>query len=119
MKFTFHPEARAELNHSVDFYEARQAKLGLEFLEELYSTIQRIIEFPKAYSKQSKNTRRCLTNRFPFAVIYQIRPKKVGVYGEIGAILIEDKTHAVLGTTTKSEILQKAEALLGEEAQVA
>ena len=79
MKFTFHPEARAELNHSVDFYEARQAKLGLEFLEELYSTIQRIIEFPKAYSKQSKNTRRCLTNRFPFAVIYQIRPNEIFV----------------------------------------
>lgn len=77
MKFTFHSEARAELNHSVDFYEARQPKLGLEFLEEIYSTIQLIIEFPKAFPKQSKNTRKCLINRFPFAVIYQIKPDEI------------------------------------------
>lgn len=68
MKFTFHPEARTELNHSVDYYEGRQARLGLEFLGEVYSTIQRIIEFPKTFSKQSKNTRKCFVNRFPFAV---------------------------------------------------
>lgn len=43
MKYTFHPIARFELNQTVDFYEGHQAKLGLEFLEEVYSTIQRII----------------------------------------------------------------------------
>ncbi len=51
MKYTFHPEARDELDHAVDFYEGRQAQLGVEFLEEVYSTIRRIIEFPKAFSK--------------------------------------------------------------------
>jgi plasmid stabilization system protein ParE len=77
MTFRFHPEARAELNHSVDFYEERQTRLGLEFLEEVYSAIQLIIEFPKAFPKQSKNTRKCLVNRFPFAIIYQIKPDEI------------------------------------------
>ena len=71
MKFAFHPEARKEINQSFDFYDKQNNKLGTEFLEEVYSTIQRIIEFPKAFPKYSKNTRKCLTNRFPFAVIYQ------------------------------------------------
>ena len=77
MKYTFHPEAIFELNQSVDFYESHQTKLGLEFLEEVYSTIQRIIAFPKACPRYSKNTRRCLTNRFPFALIYQIKKMRL------------------------------------------
>lgn len=77
MKYIFHPEAKYELNQAVDFYEGQQRKLGLEFLEDVYSTIQRIIEFPNAFSKQSKNTRKCLTNRFPFAVIYQIKKEEI------------------------------------------
>ena len=77
MKYTFHPEAQFELNQAVDFYEGHQAKLGLEFLEEVYSTIHRIIEFPEAWSVHSKNTRKCLTNRFPFAVIYQIKKNEI------------------------------------------
>ncbi len=73
MKFTFHPEAQNELYQTVDFYEERQKNLGLEFLVEVYSSIQRIIEFPAAFPILSKNTRKCLTNRFPFALIYQIK----------------------------------------------
>jgi len=70
MKYTFHPAAYNELNHSINFYEEKRVNLGLEFLEEVYSTIHRIIEFPRAGSKQSKNTWKCITNRFPFAIIY-------------------------------------------------
>lgn len=73
LKFTFHPEARNELSQAVDFYETQQKKLGLEFLDEVYSTIRRIIEYPIAFPELSTNTRKCLTNRFPFGVIYQIK----------------------------------------------
>ena len=45
--------------------------------------------------------------------------KKTGVYGEIGTILIDEKTRSILGMTTKSEILQKAEVLLGEKTKAA
>ena len=46
MKYTFHPEAHIELLNAVDYYEEQQSKLGMAFFEEVYSTIQRIIEFP-------------------------------------------------------------------------
>jgi len=73
LKFTFHPEARNELSQAVDFYETQQRKLGLEFLDEVYSTIRRIIKYPIAFPELSTNTRKCLTNRFPFGVICQIK----------------------------------------------
>jgi plasmid stabilization system protein ParE len=77
MKYTFHPEARDELYEAVNFYETREIGPGLEFLEEIYSTILRIIEFPENYPRYSENTRKCLTNRFPFTVIYQIKKNEI------------------------------------------
>ncbi|MBK9098464.1 MAG: type II toxin-antitoxin system RelE/ParE family toxin [bacterium] len=77
MKYTFHPEAAAELINSIDYYESQQSNLGLKFLEEIYSSIQRIIKFPSSNPNFSKNTRKCITSKFPFAVIYQIRQEEI------------------------------------------
>jgi hypothetical protein len=65
MKLKFHPEARIELNKAVDSYEERREGLGWEFFEEVQATIQRVLDFPSAWSRLSATTRRCLTNRFP------------------------------------------------------
>ena len=72
MTFKFHPDAELELNFAIDYYEECQERLGLEFAQEIYSTIHRIIDFPNAWQPMTSKTRRCLTNRFPFGVIYQI-----------------------------------------------
>lgn len=72
MKYSFHPVAVAELNEAIDYYEELQSGLGLEFAKEIFSSIQRILEFPNAWPALSKNTRRCLVNRFPYGIIYQI-----------------------------------------------
>lgn len=71
MSYSFHPDAKRELFEAINYYEECKDGLGLEFAKEVYSTIQRIIRFPEAWSKLSKNTRRCLANRFPYGVIYQ------------------------------------------------
>jgi hypothetical protein len=39
MKYRFHPEAEAELNEAVDYYDACQEGLGLEFAREIHATI--------------------------------------------------------------------------------
>ncbi len=71
MKFRFHPDAESELNHAIDYYEASQKNLGLQFAQEVYATIHRIRDFPYAWQPMTDKTRRCLTNRFPFSVVYQ------------------------------------------------
>jgi len=73
MKFYFHKEADEELDRAVEYYEQFQQGLGLEFAEEVYATIQRIIRYPEAWSKISRNARRCLMNRFPYGIIYQVK----------------------------------------------
>ena len=73
MRYSFHPEAKAELDDAVDYYEKQQTNLGLEFAEEIYDTIQRILAFPNAWQLLEDDIRRCMTRRFPFGVIYYER----------------------------------------------
>jgi len=77
MKYSFHPSAKIELEETINYYEECLPGLGGKFAKEVYSTIHRIIQYPELWSKLSKNTRRCLMNRFPYGVIYQILDKEV------------------------------------------
>ena len=77
MNFSFHPSAVKELASSVDYYESLHPGLGLEFTEEIYSTIQRILEFPNAWAIVSQNCRRCMTRRFPYGIIYHIKEDEI------------------------------------------
>jgi plasmid stabilization system protein ParE len=79
MKFYFHEDAESEFDKAVDFYENCQQGLGLEFAQEVYATIALIVRFPEAWSPMSENTRRCLVNRFPFGVIYQMKSEAVHI----------------------------------------
>jgi len=77
MSYLFHPEAELELNIAVDYYEECKVNLGAEFAYEIQKTIQRILEFPTAWQKLDAEIRRCLTNRFPFGVIYYQKDDKI------------------------------------------
>jgi len=70
MKYSFHPEAEIELNLSIDYYEKCQTNLGLRFANEVYATIQRILNYPNAWQPLDDEIRRCLTNKFPFGIVY-------------------------------------------------
>ena len=76
MNYYFHPEAKREFLDAVDYYESCSEGLGLEFVNDIYATIQRMINYPHAWSKFSGNTRRCLTKQFPFGIIYQVFDNK-------------------------------------------
>lgn len=79
MTYYFHPLAEQELDKAVRYYEECCTGLGLEFAEEVYATIARIIAYPKAWTKLSMHTRRCLVNRFPFGIIFQIKGSELRV----------------------------------------
>ncbi len=65
MKFYFHSDAEREFDDAVEYYEKCRPGLGLEFAEEVYATISRIMKCPNAWAQLSPNTRHCLPNRFP------------------------------------------------------
>lgn len=67
----FFPAAEEELRDAVFYYNNQCAGLGFEFAAEIRRTIARILYSPAAWTKLSPRTHRCLTNRFPYAVIFQ------------------------------------------------
>ena len=73
MKVQFLEAASYELELAIDYYNQQKPGLGHEFLTEIKYTIKRITNFPEAWHPLSARTRRCLTRRFPYGVIYQIR----------------------------------------------
>ena len=73
MDYIFHPLAHNELNDSFDYYENLQKGLGIEFSKEIFSGIQRILSFPRAWTPITKLCRRCIVIRFPYGIIYSIR----------------------------------------------
>lgn len=73
MKYIFHEEAEKELNRQIDYYEEIQPGLGEDFLEEVLAAIFRVMENPPAWQKIKSGHRRCLTNRFPYSIVYSYK----------------------------------------------
>ena len=78
MTFSFHPEAEAEFNESIEYYEEREQGLGYDFSIEVFAGIQKIINYPTAWPVIEKDVRRCLVNRFPYGIIYSI--EQAGIF---------------------------------------
>jgi plasmid stabilization system protein ParE len=79
MKIEFLQPAAAELYEAIVYYNIQRQDLGLEFAKEVQDTIERIKQNPEAWTtiSTSKQARRCLTNRFPYGIIYQIRKNTI------------------------------------------
>lgn len=73
MTFEFHPEARSEFFDAIAHYESSSKGVGLRFSKEVYATINRAIASPNSWPSITDNTRRCLTHRFPYSVVYEVR----------------------------------------------
>ncbi len=63
-------EAEVELWEAVAYYEDKAAGLGLDFEAEIERSIQTICETPERWPVREDGTRRYLTRRFPFLVVY-------------------------------------------------
>ena len=72
MTYRFLSPAENELRGAAEYYENAVPGLGVEFVEEIEHTIQRILRHPNAWAKVSADHRRCRTRRFPYGIIYSI-----------------------------------------------
>ena len=73
MKISFLLPAQTEFEEAIEYYDEKRLGLGIEFSREVIQALDRINHYPEAWSQLSPRIRRCLVNRFPYSVIYQVR----------------------------------------------
>jgi len=73
MRVDFLDPANTEFIETIAYYNRQSEGLGYEFAAEIKRAMERILQYPQAWTPLSKRTRRCRTNRFPYGLIYQIR----------------------------------------------
>jgi plasmid stabilization system protein ParE len=85
----------ADIEAASEWYEGEEPGLGLEFLEELRSVYQGILDGPFKYQGLRSGIRRALTKRFPYAIYYSIEgevivivavliPRAIPLNGNVG-----------------------------------
>jgi hypothetical protein len=73
MKVDFLQTADEEFVEAIAYYNLQSEGLGLAFAAEVQRGLVRILQYPTAWTPLSRRTRRCRLNRFPYALLYQVR----------------------------------------------
>jgi hypothetical protein len=71
-RLVFHPDVSVEIRASYSWYQELAEGLGDDFLDELESAYEAILEFHQTWPFFQKGFRRFLLSRFPFSVIYRM-----------------------------------------------
>ncbi|WGV25177.1 type II toxin-antitoxin system RelE/ParE family toxin [Halotia branconii] len=72
MKYVFHPEALNEYAEAVRYYAEQRTETAQVFINTVEDVIYQIRESPNCWSIVDEDIRRCLTRKFPYAIIYTI-----------------------------------------------
>lgn len=68
---SFRRAAQAELIEATEWYEARQSKLGVEFIDEIDRCVALAAEHPLLFGIAHNDIRRVVVNRFPYSIYYR------------------------------------------------
>ena len=75
----FHRLADRELNEAAQYYDLEDPGLGSSFLEEVDRCVQSIEDHPEAGTILRGSVRRRLLQRFPYALLYKIKPDGIRI----------------------------------------
>lgn len=81
MKLSYHLRVQIETDEAVDWYEEQSPGLGDDFFAKLKETLAQIEAHPEGFSfwLASISVRRAKLRRFPYDVLYEIRPGRVRI----------------------------------------
>nr|MBF0222740.1 type II toxin-antitoxin system RelE/ParE family toxin [Desulfobulbaceae bacterium] len=72
MKIVFSEYAKMELEDATLFYELEYKGLGQRFKKEIKNAVVRISDYPKAWSIERGDVRKCLLHKFPYKLLYSV-----------------------------------------------
>jgi plasmid stabilization system protein ParE len=73
----FRPAAAADIERGHAWYERERAGLGEEFLAEVFSTVQAVLDRPETFPVLYRQTRRALVRRFPYALFFRVMDEAI------------------------------------------
>jgi toxin ParE1/3/4 len=73
----FHPAAQAEVVSAAEFYEHQSSGLGLDFIQMVQRTHERIQESPSIGHRFGRRLRRLLLPKFPYGLLYRVEPERI------------------------------------------
>jgi len=76
---SFPAMAEQELNDAAGYYDALRPGLGQAFLDEIERAVTQILAYPEAAPLVNRIVRRKLVRRFPYSVMYSIRPEDIRI----------------------------------------
>ncbi|MCX6556412.1 MAG: type II toxin-antitoxin system RelE/ParE family toxin [Candidatus Aminicenantes bacterium] len=79
MKIEILQIARLEFENAQEFYELEQSGLGARFENEIRQALLRIQQYPKVWSTERKEIRRCFIHKFPYKIIYSVQKEIIVV----------------------------------------
>jgi plasmid stabilization system protein ParE len=79
MFIEFDPNAKRELEEVTLYYDSINRKLGNTFIVAVERTLNRIAQFPNAWTPMLESTRRCHIDGFPYGVVYRIYGDRIQV----------------------------------------
>ena len=77
MDVEFIEPALIELDDAIEYYNLQSYGLGHKFFDEVLEAIRLISIFPEVWSKNTKHTRKAVSKKFPYNLIYTIHNEKI------------------------------------------
>jgi hypothetical protein len=75
------PDFYADAQSAADWYDGEHSGLGQEFLDELNSSISRLIAAPESFALVDRNIRVCQLHRFPYGIYFRERTAEILITG--------------------------------------
>jgi plasmid stabilization system protein ParE len=75
----FHPEAQAEYQTALGWYQARSPQAATRFEAEVERVLGLVAANPGMFPKYDDENRFTMLRRFPYSLVYQVQPGQVHV----------------------------------------
>ncbi len=70
MNLVYHPSVEDDLAEAADYYESQSPGLGDDFMTEARRAVDGVCAMPGRWVRVEGSVRRCLLDRFPYAMFY-------------------------------------------------
>ncbi len=73
----FRPEVADDLCEAIEWYDSKRIGLGVEFVAQYWSAIERISSHPLAYAVTQTGLRACRLGRFPYVIHFRCNDDEI------------------------------------------